>query len=102
MAVKDYFDAAKKFILVAETQKRQEEDIKELKQFMLKVSLELQKMSDRIDIGDAKSKAEVERLAERTKYELEILSLKMQLAAKDQPHKHQLNTGPKKDDEKEE
>ena len=50
MGLKDIYEALKQTILVAETQKRQEEDIKELKQHMIKFGFELQRLSDRIDI----------------------------------------------------
>ena len=80
MAIKDYLAAAKQIVLIADTQKRQEQDIKELKQFMIRFTAELQRVSDRIDMTDARTKSDLENLNKQTRLELENLTLKMQLA----------------------
>lgn len=82
MGLKDIYEALKQTILVAETQKRQEEDIKELKQHMIKFGFELQRLSDRIDIVDSRSQSNWQHLAANTKLEMENLALRMQLLGK--------------------
>jgi ABC-type phosphate transport system auxiliary subunit len=82
MGLKDIYEALKQTILIAETQKRQEEDIKELKQHMIKFSFELQRLSDRIDIVDGRSQSNWQHLAANTKLEMENLALRMQLLGK--------------------
>lgn len=96
MSLAEIYDALRQVMLIADTQKRQEEDIKELKQLMIKFSTELQRISDRIDITDQRSKADLHHLAQVTKLEMENLALKMQLIGKTKALK------PKPDDEDDE
>ena len=81
MSVKEILEALRQMLVISETQKRQEEDIKELKQFMLKFSLELQRLADQVQMNDQRSRSDHENLSKQMKLELENLALKMQLAA---------------------
>ncbi len=78
--LKDIYETLKQVLVITETQKRQEEDIKELKKFMIEVTTILQRLADRVEMTDARSKSDLENLARQTKLELENLALKMQIA----------------------
>jgi hypothetical protein len=85
--LKDIYENLKQVLVITETQKRQEEDIKELKKFMIEITTVLQRITDRIEMTDARTKSDLENLAKQTQLELENLALRMQLAAREGPLK---------------
>jgi hypothetical protein len=58
----DIYETLKQVLVITETQKRQEEDIKELKRFMIEVTTILQRLTDRVEMTDAHSKSDLENL----------------------------------------
>lgn len=78
--LKDMYETLKQVLVITETQKRQEEDIKELKKFMIEVTTILQRVVDRVEMTDARSKNDLENLAKQTKLEIENLALRFQIA----------------------
>jgi hypothetical protein len=97
--LKDIYETLKQVLVIIETQKRQEEDIKELKRFMIEVTTILRRVSDRVEMTDTRSKSDLENLAAQTKLELENLALKMQIAMQEgasKPHPTQPKTDRRK------
>lgn len=97
-SLKDIAAWLKQVALLAETQKRHEEDIKRFNEFVVQVSTTLQRLSDKVDRLDERTKADIENLTRQTAQQLEIHALKTQLslqqrALKPKPNEEDDETG---------